>query len=62
MICFKDRNYICDRFNEWCMDNKLPQTAHSFIVYATYRGWLNEEKIVKDLKHEKENKKNVETL
>lgn len=38
---------------EWCEEEGIANKPNSFIVFLMEKGWLNEEKIIEDLKEPK---------
>lgn len=50
MIFFSHRMKIYDMFINWCEENKVAKNTQSFIAYLQINGWLNEDKIINDLK------------
>ena len=49
MIKFSDRMRIQDAFEEWCVKNQTTPTMQTMIAFLEHRGWLNVEKLMKDL-------------
>ena len=50
MIDFKKRMAIENAFLIWCEENNVANKPNSFVAYMSVRGWLDEDKIEKDLK------------
>lgn len=61
-INFKHRLNLSKRYYEWCLsegsklDKPLLMGPESFLAFLQSKGYLNEEKIINDLKMEDENK------
>lgn len=51
MIWFAQRMEIEELFLEWCKENNVANKPNSLVVFMLTRDWLNEDKILKDLKN-----------
>lgn len=50
MIKFSDRVKIQDAFEAWCVKNETKPCMQTMVAFLEHRGWLNVEKVMKDLK------------
>ena len=50
LIRFSDRMLIADKFVEWGIMNNVKFCPDSVIAFLQIKGWLNEEKILKELR------------
>lgn len=49
-VLFSDRVKIQDMFDAWCVKNQATGSIHNLIAFMEQRGWLNDEKILRELK------------
>ena len=49
-ILFSDRVKIQQQFEAWCVKNQTTPTMQTMIAFLEHRGWLNVEKVMKDMK------------
>lgn len=49
-VLFSDRVKIQDAFEAWCVKNETKPCMQTMIAFLEHRGWLNVEKVMKDLK------------
>lgn len=49
-LLFSDRVKIQDAFEAWCVKNQTTPCMQTMIAFLEHRGWLNVEKVMKDLK------------
>lgn len=52
-IHFGRRMEIERLYLEWCAEEGIANKPNSMVVFFMEKGWLNEEKIIKDLKESK---------
>ena len=52
MLFFKHRMKIERMFLKWCKDNGIMDVPNSVVAFMQIKGWLNEDKILEDLKKE----------
>lgn len=52
-IHFGRRMEIERLYLEWCAEEGIANKPNSMVVFLMEKGWLNEEKIIKDLKESK---------
>lgn len=48
-IHFGLRMQIEEMFLDWCREEGVAEESNSLVVFMMLHGWLNEEKIIKDL-------------
>jgi hypothetical protein len=51
-VHFGLRMQIEKMFLDWCREEDVAEKPNSLVVFMMSRGWLNEEKIIKDLTQE----------
>lgn len=54
-IFFSQRLKIEKLFDAWCEEKHILRVPQSMVAYMQIRGWLNEDKIMEDLKEEGQN-------
>lgn len=50
-VGFYDRLKIEKLFDEWCVKNQTTRSVTRFVAFMQHKGWLNEDKVVTDLKN-----------
>lgn len=50
MVRFADRMKIQDAFEAWCVKNQTTPSMQTMIAFLEHKGWLNVDRVVKDLK------------
>lgn len=50
-VGFYDRLKIEKLFDEWCVKNQTPRSVTRFVAFMQHKGWLNEDKVLTDLKN-----------
>ena len=51
-VHFGLRMQIEEMFLDWCREEGVAEKPNSLVVFMMDKGWLNEEKIIKDLTQE----------
>lgn len=54
-VLFSDRVKIQDEFEAWCVKNQTTPTMQTMIAFLEHRGWLNVDRVVKDLRGDRAN-------
>lgn len=49
MLWYRDRRKVANNYTEWRIENGVADTPESVVAYMQIKGWLNEDKILKDL-------------
>ena len=49
-VLFSDRVKIQRLFEAWCTKNQAQPSIHNLVAFMEHRGWLNDDKILEDLK------------
>lgn len=49
-VLFSDRMRIQELFEAWCANNQTTPTMQTMIAFLEHRGWLNSDRVLKDLK------------
>ena len=52
-VCFRDRVKIQRLFEIWCTKNQAQPSIHNLVGFMEQRGWLDDKKILEDLKRMK---------
>ena len=53
LLLYTYRLMIEKAYLKWCEDNGVAKLPNTLVSYMHSRGWLNEEKIIEDLKPER---------
>lgn len=49
-MLFADRVKIQDAFEAWCVKNQTTPSMQTMIAFLEHKGWLNNDKILRELK------------
>lgn len=50
MLWYKDRCKVAANYAAWIKENGVADTPESMVAYLQIKGWLNEDKILNDLR------------